>query len=82
LGKKIHANYEQEIGNNYHVRLEGNRIKHKMGEVSIKMYDKHKQVLRIETTVNNASFFKHYRKIENRDGTHTNKDAPMKKKHL
>jgi hypothetical protein len=79
LGKKIHSNYEQEIGNNYHVRLEGSRIKHNMGEVSIKMYDKYQQVLRIETTVNNVSFFKHYRKVEHRDGTHENKDAPMKK---
>ena len=82
LGKKIHSGYEQEIGNNYHVRLEGSGIKHNMGEVSIKMYDKHQQVLRIETTVNNVNFFKHYRKVEHRDGTHTNKDAPMKKKHL
>ncbi len=37
--------------------------------VSIKMYDKLSLILRIETTANNVSFFKHYRKVEHRDGT-------------
>ncbi len=50
-----------------------------MGPVSIKMYDKLGLVLRIETTVNNVSFFKHYRKVEHRDGTQSRKLAQMKK---
>jgi hypothetical protein len=50
-----------------------------MGKVSIKMYDKFSQVLRIETTVNDVSFFKHYRMVEHRDGTTSRKLANMKK---
>lgn len=79
LGQKLHGNYEGEMGNNYNVRIEGSRIKHNMGEVSIKMYDKFSKILRIETTVNNISFFKHYRTVEHRDGTSTQKQAPLKK---
>ena len=30
LGKKLDPCYESEIGNNYHVRIEGSRIKHSM----------------------------------------------------
>ena len=61
LGKKLHGNYQDEIGNNFNTRIEGTRIKHSMGKVSIKMYDKFSLVLRIETTVNDVSFLKHYR---------------------
>jgi hypothetical protein len=50
-----------------------------MGRVSIKMYDKHGLVLRVETTTNDVSFFKHHRKVEHRDGTETRKVAPLKK---
>ena len=50
-----------------------------MGKVSIKMYDKHKKILRIETTANDLSFFKHYRTVEHRDGTTSPKNAAMKK---
>jgi hypothetical protein len=79
LGRKLHANYQDEMGNNFNTRIMGTRIKHTMGPVSIKMYDKFGLILRIETTVNNVSFFKHYRKVEHRDGTHTMKLAHMKK---
>ena len=79
LSQKIHANYEGEMGNNYNIRLEGSRIKHTMGQVSIKMYDKFNKILRIETTVNDVSFFKHYRTVEHRDGTTSQQQAPVKK---
>lgn len=79
FGKKMHGKYEGEIGNNYHVRLEGSRIKHSMGKVSIKMYDKFAHILRIETTVNDVTFFKHYREVIHRDGSATQKEASMKK---
>jgi len=79
LGKKLHPLYQGEIGNSYHIRIEGTRIKHSMGSVSIKMYDKFGQILRIETTSNDISFFKHYREVIHRDGTRTEKEAPMKK---
>ena len=79
LGRKLHDKYEGEMGNNFNTRIEGTRIKHSMGPVSIKMYDKFGLILRIETTVNNVSFFKHYRTVEHRDGSESKKLAQMKK---
>jgi len=79
LGRKLHPNYQDEMGNNFDTRIHGTRIKHSMGPVSIKMYDKLGLVLRIETTVNNVSFFKHYRKVEQRDGSSVLAYASMKK---
>ncbi len=79
LGRKLHENYEDEMGNNFSTRIEGTRIKHTMGPVSIKMYDKFGLILRIETTVNDVSFFKHYRLVEHRNGTESRKLAQMKK---
>jgi hypothetical protein len=79
LGKKLDARFEGEIGSNYHLRIEGKRVKHSMESASIKMYDKHGTILRIETTVNNVSFFKHYREVEHRDGSTSLKNAALKK---
>jgi hypothetical protein len=79
LGRKLHGNYRGEMGNRFNVRLLGSRIKHHMGPVSIKMYDKFNIVLRIETTVVNVSFFKQYRQVHHRDGSSTTQWAPMKK---
>jgi hypothetical protein len=79
LGRKLHGNYQGEMGNRFNVRWLGRRIKHQMGPVTIKLYDKFNIVLRIETTVNNVSFFKQYRQVHHRDGTTTTKWAPMKK---
>lgn len=50
-----------------------------MGAASIKMYDKFAIVLRIETTANDVSFFKHHRMVEQRNGTSVFKLAPLKK---
>jgi len=50
-----------------------------MGPASIKMYDKFGRVLRIETTTNDVSFFKHHRTVEHRDGTTSFKVAPLRK---
>ena len=79
LGRRLTGNYQGELGNNFHTRIEGTRIKHHMGRVSIKMYDKQGIVLRVETTANDVSFFKHYRKVEHRDGTSEMKIAPVLK---
>jgi hypothetical protein len=79
LGRKLHGNYQGEMGNRFNVRWLGRRLKHQMGPVSIKLYDKFNIVLRIETTVNDVSFFKQYRQVHHRDGTTTTKWAPMKK---
>ncbi len=79
LGRKLSPLYQGEMGNRFNVRLEGTRIKHTMGPVSLKMYDKFGLILRIETTVNNVSFFQHYRTVEQRDGRTVTQWAPMKK---
>lgn len=76
---KLHANNTEELGNDFQLRIVGTRIKHRMGPSSIKMYDKAGIVLRIETTTNDPSWFKHYRTVEHRDGTTTHKLAPLKK---
>ncbi|MBF0493109.1 MAG: MarR family transcriptional regulator [Deltaproteobacteria bacterium] len=77
--KKSSCISKDEVGNRFNTRIEGTRIKHSMGAISIKMYDKFSLVLRIETTVNDVSFFKHYRKVEQKNGTSSLQWAPMKK---
>ncbi|MEA2021433.1 MAG: MarR family transcriptional regulator [Candidatus Caldatribacteriota bacterium] len=79
LGKKLTLRYEGEIGNNFNTRILGTRIKHHMGEVSIKMYDKFGIVLRIESTCNDISKFSHMRDVRHKDGTTTKRKAPMRK---
>jgi hypothetical protein len=79
LGKKLNPQFEGEVGNRYNIRIEGTRIKHTMGPVSLKLYDKFGLILRIETTVNDLTFFKHYREVEHRDGTKETKWASMQK---
>ena len=79
LSRRINGRSKDEVGNDYSVRIEGTRIKHHMGPASIKMYDKRSIILRIETTINDVSFFSHHRKVEQRDGTSVFKLAPLKK---
>jgi hypothetical protein len=79
LGKRITPQLAQEIGSRFSTRIEGTCIKHRLGKAQVKMYDKFKRVLRIETTVNDVSFFKHHRKVEHRNGTDTYELAPLKK---
>ena len=79
LGRKLHFNYEGDMGNNFNTRIQGTRIKHQMGASSIKMYDKFSIILRIETTTNDVSEFKHFREVESRIGDNIHKHAPMKK---
>jgi hypothetical protein len=79
LGKKITPQLAQEIGSRFATRIEGSCIKHHLGKVSVKMYDKFARVLRLETTTNDVSFFKHHRKVEHRDHHQTREIAPLKK---
>jgi len=79
LGKKITPQLAQEIGSRFETRIEGTCIKHRLGKAQVKMYDKHHLVLRIETTVNDVSFFKHHRKVEHRQGPSSRQLAPVKK---
>ena len=79
LGRQITPQLAQEIGSQFSTRIEGTCIKHRFGSSSIKMYDKFGCVLRIETTTNDVSFFKHHRKVEHRQGPPTRTLAPLKK---
>lgn len=79
LGKKLDPRYLGEVGNDFNTRIQGTRIRHQMGRVALKMYDKFGCVLRIETVVNDVSFFKHHRTVEHRDGTREKKLASVKK---
>ena len=79
LGRRIEPQLAQEVGSQFSTRIEGTCIKHRFGKASIKMYDKVGCVLRIETTTNDVSFFKHHRKVEHRQGPATYGLAPVKK---
>ncbi len=79
LGRKLTGNQQGEIGNDLNTRIQGTRIRHQMGPTIFKMYDKFARILRIETTTNNVSFFKHHRRVEHRDGSWEMKFAPVKK---
>lgn len=79
LGKKITPQLAQEIGSRFATRIEGTCIKHRLGKASVKMYNKFGRVLRLETTTNDVSFFKHHRKVEHRNGTSKRAFAPIKK---
>lgn len=79
LGRKLDPRYQGEVGNHFSTRIQGTRLKHHMGEVALKMYDKAGQVLRLETVANDVTFFKHHRRVEHRDGTWEMKVAPVRK---
>ena len=79
LGRKLHGNYRNQMGNRFNKRWLGTRLKHQMGPVTIKLYDKFNIVLRIETTVNEVTFFEQYRHVQHRDGTSTTEYAPLQK---
>jgi hypothetical protein len=62
LGQKLHGNFRGEVRSTVRRRPEGLRIRHWVGENSLKMYDKGGRLLRIETTINNPRRFKAYRR--------------------
>jgi hypothetical protein len=79
LGRKITPQLAQEVGSQFSTRIEGTCIKHRFASASIKMYDKFGRILRIETTSNDVSFFKHHRRVEHRNEPATRQLAPVKK---
>jgi hypothetical protein len=64
----IRQDFEGEICTDIKQRVEGLRIKHRVDQNSVKMYDKAHDalgsVLRIETTINNPKVFRVYRAAE------------------
>ena len=79
LGRKLTGHYQGDLGTDFHTRIQGTRIKHYMGAAALKMYDKFGRVLRIETTANDVTFFRHYRTVEQRDGQRVVKLAAVRK---
>jgi hypothetical protein len=79
LAQQVGSQFSTRIDSLPRTRSGGTCIKHRFGKCSIKMYDKHGIVLRIETTANDVSFFKYHRKVEHRQGPSTRELAPVKK---
>jgi len=66
LGRKLRGNFEGEIVSDlsdFAGRMPGCRIKHRVKENWIKMYDKSGLVLRVETVINNPGEFKVRKKV-------------------
>jgi len=64
LGRKVHGAFQGEIISDFKNRPEGIRLKHRLGQNSVKIYDKQGSVLRVETTINQPNAFKVYRHTE------------------
>ena len=79
LGKRFSLQFEGETGSRYNKRILGTRIKHQLGDTSVKIYDKFGSILRIEVTSNNVSEMRVFRDVIKRDGTTVSKMAPVKK---
>lgn len=79
LGRKLDPRYADVVDGHLEKRLAGTRLKHRMGASTIKVYDKFGLILRVETTTNDVSFFKHYREVEHRDHSRNLKWTAMKK---
>jgi hypothetical protein len=77
LGKRLSP--AAQLTSDFRTRIEGTRIKHSLGPASLKLYDKRGRVLRLECTANDVTFFKHYRKVEHREGPPTYQVAALKK---
>lgn len=60
----VHRLYKGEVETSLQHRPEGVRLKHFASGNSIKIYDKHGQVLRVETTMNHPEAFRVYRTPE------------------
>jgi hypothetical protein len=61
---KLPPHLDAQVVSDVKRRHEGVRIKHRLGENSIKMYDKQGSVLRVETTINDPAGFKSFRTPE------------------
>ena len=61
---EIHGRFQGEVVSSTTTRVEGTRVKHRLGANRLKMYDKFGVVLRIETTIHQAEGLKVYRPKE------------------
>jgi hypothetical protein len=71
---------QADIASNMRTVLDGTRVRHQWNRhTSLKLYDKHGVMLRIETTTSDVSFFRHHREVVHRDGTSTLKMASLQR---
>jgi hypothetical protein len=79
LGRRLHANFDGEVLTDCKKdRLPGARIKHRMKNNWLKMYDKFGQILRIETVINQPREFR-VRRRRVRHGRRQTLWCPMNK---
>jgi hypothetical protein len=78
LGRRTNRNFDGQVTSDVVKRIEGIRVKHRVEENSIKMYDKQGSVLRIETTINDPRRFK-VRRLATRYGHTCLRWRPMRK---
>ncbi len=82
LGRKFHGQFQGQLITDlldlWHKRIPGVRIKHRVKENWIKMYDKAGRIIRIETVINNPNCFR-VRKSVHRRGESTTEWVPMRK---
>jgi hypothetical protein len=79
LGRELAKDRRHATGSDFRTEIRGSRVRHFFGPASIKMYDKLGIALRVETTTNDVSFFRHHRRVEHKDGAWEMKVAPVKK---
>ena len=63
---RVNGRFKAELNSTYRHRPEGVRLKHQVGQNTMKMYDKQGQVLRVETTLNAPEVFKIWRSAAGR----------------
>lgn len=80
LGKKLSpAVHTGKIHTSCKKTYNGYRIKHQCSFLSIKMYNKSGNVLRIELTINKLNELKVHREVRHKDGSISKEQAAMKK---
>ena len=79
LGKKLSGKQSGRIQSSCRKTYNGFRIKHQCGALSIKMYNKAGNVLRVEVTINDLHEFTVFRKVHHKDGTVSKEKAVVEK---
>lgn len=70
LGRRLCARFDGEARTEFKQdRWFGARLKHRVGDNWLKLYDKFGLILRVETVINDPSVFKVFRTRHHRDGT-------------
>jgi hypothetical protein len=79
LGQKLHPNFKGEVISSFKERPEGVRVKHWVRGNSVKMYDKARSVLRVETTIARTTDFKVLRPLRDDRPEETLAWKPLRK---